>query len=59
VFRVDDQFAVGIHGSTGIQWDPGEHVGLFLEVGRTFFPGAAADLRSVWLVTAAGFQLRL
>jgi hypothetical protein len=52
-------FVWGLQPTAGLQWDMTAHTGAFLEVGGAYLPGAASDLKSVWLLASAGAQVRL
>ena len=59
LFIVDGKAVAGIQAGATLQWDWTRHFGLYADLSVSYFPGAAADLGSVWFVPGGGVQARL
>lgn len=59
VFSVDGKLKPGIQPGVGLQWDAGQHLGVFAALTASLFPNAGAELHQFWLVPTLGLQVRL
>jgi tetratricopeptide (TPR) repeat protein len=48
----------GVQIGGGLQWDPGRHLGLSVALTGAFFPGAAQDIGTAWLVPSLTVHVR-
>jgi hypothetical protein len=59
LFVVAGKAVAGIQGGASLQWDATRHFGLFANLSLSYFPSAASDLGSLWVVPGVGVQVRL
>ena len=59
LFIVGGKAVAGVQGGATLQWDATRHFGLFANLSLSYFPSAASDLGSLWVVPGVGVQVRL
>ena len=59
LFVVDGKAVAGIQCSTIVQWDFTRRFGIYASLGVSYFPSAASDLGSLWLLPGIGAQVRV
>jgi hypothetical protein len=59
LFVVSGKAVAGVQGGATLQWDTTRHFGLFANLSLSYFPSAASDLGSLWVVPGVGVQVRL